>query len=202
MDTMKKYLKGLMLLLLVGFSTLLFFSGKAAEPGSLRRFHQDVTGCSSCHVPWKGVLDDKCLECHSGGSMERLKPEIKFHQSNRNCVNCHKEHRGATVSITKMDHTLLNENLLCTQCHFDKHADFFGQECRECHLITTWKIRGYRHPSERSNDCYRCHKAPASHSYDESWGLIKESMHNTAAEQQDCAQCHLLRDWMRLKERQ
>jgi hypothetical protein len=130
-----------------------------------------------------------------------LRREIRFHEARQKCMFCHKEHRLMEAGISKMEHALLNEALLCTQCHFDPHDGLFGQACRECHRIRTWKVAGYRHPGAHRTDCRLCHKGPDSHGDKRFWKMIVGDMGMASADQKDCWRCHTIFHWDRLKPR-
>ncbi|TFV35090.1 class III cytochrome C family protein [Bradyrhizobium frederickii] len=55
--------------------------------------------------------------------------------------------------------------LNCAICHSnrDPHRELFGRECANCHVLASWKIVGFLHPSPTSKDCAQCHPAPPSH---------------------------------------
>jgi len=196
---MKRALNGLFVLAVVAFSLWLFLKDDAAQPGPLSVSHEEITGCEECHTPWRGVSDEKCLQCHEFGSRASLIPLIAFHEANEYCLKCHREHGGAAADISRMDHTLLNGELLCTQCHFDKHDGLFGRDCRACHGITTWKVEGYRHPPEGNRECARCHRAPRSHYEPEFWSRIEKGMSETSVSQKKCWECHRVHDWRHRK---
>jgi hypothetical protein len=112
---------------------------------------------------------------------------------------CHKEHQLLGATITAMDHRILNDQLLCTTCHFDRHEGLFGEQCRECHRIKTWKVPGYRHPVGDGTDCYRCHKGPQSHYDERFWDLIVKDMEEESIPVRDCWRCHTIHHWPHLK---
>jgi hypothetical protein len=124
-----------------------------------------------------------------------LRREIRFHEAEARCLTCHKEHGMQGERISDMEHTVLHEDLLCTDCHFDRHEGLFGSECRACHSITTWKVPGYRHPEASRTDCFKCHKAPESHYDKRFWNLIVDDMKENAASPVDCWRCHTIRHW-------
>lgn len=184
---------------------VLIFSGwlsqhdKAAQPGPLSHFHNDLEDCDFCHEPWKGVSDLRCLDCHDFDSIETLRKEIHFHEASQRCSSCHKEHGLLEAGISKMDHTLLSGELLCSQCHFDPHKGLFGPNCRDCHGIRNWKITGYRHPEADRTDCNRCHKGPASHYDERFWKIILKDVGILSINPEDCWQCHTIFHWPHLK---
>jgi hypothetical protein len=201
--SVKKLYNTLIVVLIIALSVWLFLHDKAAEPGSLSRFHQDIADCKGCHVPWRGVADKKCLQCHEFSDVAMFKPEIRFHVAKKFCIQCHKEHRGVKADISEMDHTLLNKKILCTQCHLDQHSGLFGQRCRECHHITTWKVEGFRHPPAERKKCHRCHKPPHSHYNEQFWALIERGHFETETEvkpisRENCWLCHNTHNWQHL----
>jgi hypothetical protein len=164
----------------------------------LSLFHEDIQECTACHRPWKGASNGQCLQCHNFDTRPALTQETRFHEARQNCVACHKEHGLFDSTISKMDHTLLNEGLLCTQCHFDRHEGLFGENCRQCHGLQTWKVQGYRHPSEDNVNCVRCHREPQSHCDERFWNLI-EGKEQESVPRRDCWRCHTIRHWRHLK---
>ncbi len=201
---MKRTIHVFLLLLLTAFSIWLFTVEEAAKPGSLRASHQGVTVCENCHVPWKGVSYEQCVICHSFEDPLQLKPETRFHLAHEHCLACHSEHKGRKPELTTMDHTILHHDLLCSQCHHDPHGGLFGQECRECHSITTWAVDGFRHPPSDSEDCHRCHPLPISHQDEYYWERIKKQHDILIDDPEDiqtkqCWRCHLTHDWRHLR---
>lgn len=184
--------------MVIACSVWLFLNDKAAQPGSLSGYHNVVEECEACHEPWKGVTDKQCLSCHDLHDSSSLRREIRFHEAGTRCVTCHKEHGMLGKTISEMKHTTLHEDLLCDDCHFDRHEGFFGSECRACHDITTWKIPRYRHPEAERKDCFKCHKAPASHYDKRFWTLILKDMTRKDVSPQDCWKCHTIRHWPHL----
>lgn len=176
------------------FSGWLFQRDEAANPGPLSPFHHDLEDCTFCHEPWEGVSEQKCLQCHDFDP-DTLRKEIRFHEDRQRCLSCHKEHSLLEAGITKMDHTLLNGELLCSQCHFDPHNGLFGQNCRDCHGIRGWKINGYRHPAGDRTDCNRCHKGPASHYDERFWKIILKDVGMVSIQPENCGHCHTISHW-------
>lgn len=195
---MKKFSQIFVIIVVIALCVWLFLYDEAAQPGSLSGYHSDVEKCEACHEPWKGVTDKQCLSCHDLQDALSLRKEIRFHEAGTRCLTCHKEHRMLGETISDMKHTVLHEDLLCTDCHFDRHDGLFGPECRACHGITTWKIPGYRHPEAGRRDCFKCHKAPASHYDERFWTLILKDMTRKDVSAQDCWKCHTIRHWRHL----
>jgi hypothetical protein len=191
------------LALLLSGCVWLFSREEAARPGRLRAFHQDSASCESCHTPWRGVEEENCLLCHEFGDVSTLRPELRFHEANERCIACHVEHQGTSGKISRMDHTILHPSLACTQCHLDPHRQLFGDDCRACHGMITWRIDGYRHPKLGDRNCDKCHKPPLSHRDQGFWKQI-EARHTERTGQEggispsDCWRCHVVHDWRHL----
>jgi hypothetical protein len=201
---MKKLLNIFFLMIVAAFSVWLFLNENAAKPGSLSQSHEEAAFCEDCHLPWQGVSETMCLQCHDFSYVHVLNPIIRFHEAQKFCLECHTEHQGLKGDISKMDHKLLSGDLLCTLCHFDRHDGLFGQDCRECHGIATWKIQGFRHPDPEKGNCRRCHKAPQSHYYTDFWMLVEKGhFEGKAGEKsvspEECRQCHTTHRWSYLK---
>jgi len=57
--------------------------------------------CRTCHDPWRGVTDQRCLECHV------VKPHAAIQATTPSCASCHPEHRGAATLV----------GAKCVSCH-------------------------------------------------------------------------------------
>jgi hypothetical protein len=196
----KAILNGTIFALIAGFSMWLYTSDNAAKPGPLSSAHEFIADCETCHIPWQGVTDEMCLQCHYFDNVAVFKPQLRFHEAEKHCLGCHIEHRGYAADIAKVDHTLFHPELSCTQCHFDAHDSKFGDDCRACHGISTWKIEGFRHPPRDRRNCHRCHEAPASHYEPVFWEQIlkKHQIVLDRAEDvpvEECWSCHTTYKW-------
>ncbi len=195
----QKILSILVVVVIAGLAAWLWADEEAAKPGALSSAHQGIADCETCHVPWRGVQEDMCLQCHFFDDPIALKPQIRFHEAEKHCLECHFEHRGYGASISRVDHTLFHPDLSCTDCHYDAHDGRFGDDCRACHGIDTWQIEGYRHPPAEDRNCYRCHEAPASHHEPDFWEQILEG-HQIVTDREeapveDCWRCHTTHRW-------
>ncbi|MBR9979924.1 MAG: hypothetical protein KFF50_02750 [Desulfatitalea sp.] len=202
---MTKVLWGLFAGGLLIVSVWLFYQEGAARPGALSIGHADNAYCMDCHTPWRGVGDEACLGCHAFYDTFALRPAIRFHEAEENCLKCHTEHRGSTGPIAIMDHTLLHPELTCVTCHFDPHNQLFGGDCRECHGLSSWKIAGYRHPPAERNNCHLCHRPPLSHQDQAFWRRLEQRHQIKVGDEDaeirpnDCAQCHVNHSWRHLR---
>lgn len=202
---MKRTLWIVFLAALAAFSAWLFTNEQAAKPGALRTVHAENALCEDCHTPWQGVGETACLACHEFyGRAAELPREIRFHEAERLCLECHSEHRGSVASIATMDHTVLHADLLCATCHFDPHERLFGQDCRECHGLSTWEVPGYRHPPAERGNCARCHRPPLSHQDRLFWQRLEERHQLKIGEEaevkpRECGKCHVPHSWSHLR---
>lgn len=189
------------IVIVLGLSAWLMADEQAAQPGDLSESHAGLA-CEDCHSTWKGVSEENCKACHFFADPLELHPTVRFHLSEKNCLECHTEHRGR-IAMARMDHALLNPELVCTACHLDAHREKFGDDCRECHGLESWNVAGFSHPSEEGRNCNRCHQAPLSHGHEGFWERIEErhEMRGGAEEPSadECWRCHITHDWRHLR---
>ncbi len=134
----------------------------STAPGPPSQAHAAIAdNCDACHMPFKGLPNEKCLGCHK---------ELKqFHTSVavQKCNACHLEHQGPAVSLTKpaalaaFKHELTAFSLVgahqkigcpschnkpiaqmtesCAGCHKDTHLGAVGTACAACHQSNSWK---------------------------------------------------------------
>ncbi len=154
------------------------------NPGELVEGHQQLKKkCLSCHDPFWGIPNEKCISCHKlidiGKDSVRVpnsfnkEKKILFHQalSDQKCTSCHSDHKGLKpdVSVSSFRHELLAGTLLndCIGCH-DKPADKIHEqisaECIKCHNFAGWKSSViFNHDmilGNVKNNCASCHQIP------------------------------------------
>lgn len=78
-------------------------------------------------------------------------------------------------------------------------GSLFGRACADCHVTTSWKIAGYRHPSPRSTDCDQCHQAPPSHFMGHFEMISKPVAGQMQARVDQCHLCHQTDAWNDIK---
>lgn len=93
------------------------------SPGRVSAKHATFDGrCQECHVSARGVSNLRCERCHdpsSGGRLDHathvlfgsLDERKARHAPQRECVSCHVEHRGATLTAVGQGQ--------CVRCHDD-----------------------------------------------------------------------------------
>ena len=107
------------------------------------------------------------------------------------CFACHSNqnpHRGGT-SVG-----------CCGRGSANSVDSLFGRQCADCHVTTTWKIAGYKHPLPRSEDCAQCHQAPPSHYMGHFEMVSKTVAGQPQAGVEQCYLCHQTDAWNDIKE--
>lgn len=78
----------------------------AASPGPISSHHEDLASdCRSCHAPFQDVSDG-CESCHG-----ELAPQNAHRDAGLRCADCHREHRGESVSLNEPAREA------CSGCH-------------------------------------------------------------------------------------
>ncbi len=175
------------------------FPHSMLEPGELVEAHQRTgNDCFSCHQPFGGLPNDKCIACHplaeiGNDTLLSVRPTL-FHEAlgATDCVDCHSDHMGRNADITMggFEHTLVPASTLadCNRCHA-KPADELHKElpdkCASCHDTQAWKpAREFDHSlltEAGKDDCASCHQRPTD--------ALHERM------QGNCATCHSTEGW-------
>ena len=141
----------------------------ASEPLLLARqstaFHATIQECRGCHIEHVGSDIRPVRVDHSVltnvGVRAALTGAIPGQPITPSAVLIKRFLASVTASAPLTDGQALD----CVSCHSfrDKHLGYFGQQCADCHVATTWKITGYLHPSPKSQECAQCHRPPPSH---------------------------------------
>ena len=185
-------------------STAIPHWAQLVRPGELAAKHAFLSErCETCHTPIRGVEATACISCHATDAATLARESTAFHATIGTCATCHVEHLGG-VRPTAMDHEILKtfangpgQELDCFACHSNRspHRDLFGRECAECHLTTTWKVAGFKHPSPSSVDCAQCHQAPPSHYMGHFHMVSMMVAHQHHARVEQCYLCHQTDAW-------
>lgn len=173
------------------------------NPGELLEAHQDLNSeCISCHAPFWGIDDNKCISCHTLADIGRdtsltdsMQKNVLFHQALKNvaCISCHTDHHGKIPreAISVFKHDLLSGTLIknCISCHAQPSDDLhlsLSTDCNKCHTTTNWeKTIAFDHNliiSDKKENCNTCHAAP------------KDKLHSTLTESK-CGTCHTSTAW-------
>ncbi len=114
--------------IVIAFVGAMLATHRSYEPGPLLAAHQTISGgCASCHAPWRGVQNERCIACH--GSIEDMNPHGGLDVSasvdglvagrklfvtpdnELTCRSCHSEHQGAHVELEA------TATFACQWCH-------------------------------------------------------------------------------------
>jgi len=181
--TMNKPLAAI-ILFAAGLAAVLLMPDPLVSPGQLSQGHaKQDKDCFSCHSPFLGPRDDKCIACHkvediglkkTGGkeAMGERAKKVAFHRrlAERSCSGCHTDHKGrkAAKATRQFNHGLLEKNYreVCDQCHV-KPADTLHRpltaNCGSCHGTEKWKPatfdhdRYFRFDRDHPPECKSCH---------------------------------------------
>ncbi|NOS82070.1 MAG: cytochrome C [Nitrospira sp.] len=152
----------------------------ALMPGQVIEGHAKwEEDCTKCHKRFdKAAQNILCQDCHKDirvdvelkrGSHGRFKEQ-------RECKECHTEHKGRTENIAPITESTFNHERTDFPLK-GAHADMKKVECKACHKPKA----KYR---EAPSDCYSCHKKDDKH---------KGKLGNA------CVDCHTDRNWKEVR---
>ena len=136
--------------------------------------------CAACHTaPWdRTTMAERCLDCHTEIAVELGDPSslhgvLKDQSAAMGCRPCHKEHGGATASLTSIDpktfpHDAVGYSLAghaqladgrpfgCADCHTETLARFDVATCDTCHRQADASYM-QAHVADFGAACLGCH---------------------------------------------
>ncbi|MFC1586100.1 class III cytochrome C family protein [Fibrobacterota bacterium] len=181
---MKKNLLIVFGCLLICIYTLYHFPELMLNPGKLTGGHEQISNdCLKCHTPFRGVQNEKCLDCHVPSeigiyTVQGIKNDTSdksaasFHKylKEKTCINCHCDHQGETPQkpIRKFKHDMLEPSLKteCKACHpgpDDALHQYVSGNCGLCHNSGKWEPASFAHgdhfllDKDHKTDCRTCH---------------------------------------------
>lgn len=185
----------------------------AENPSLLQRqptaFHAAITSCVECHREHQGIEQRPTNMDHQGlakiglrelrsserpaldnQDYERLVSWISQYQASNEASSS--GHAGVSPSEALLD---------CTTCHGnkDRHYQFFGRDCAQCHATAHWSIADFRHPTPNSTDCAQCHQAPPSHYMGHFHMVSARVARQEHANVTQCYLCHQTTAWNDIK---
>ena len=136
---------------------------------------EDLDSCDSCHMEHAGR--DVSPVRFKEGSPDRFDhartrwPLTGKHAATK-CGDCHKvefrKSEAASLSKRKnVEGSFIGLETECTACHADPHRGSLAQDCRQCHLTTTWSATpgfdhaktGYPLTGKHADvACEKCHR--------------------------------------------
>lgn len=172
------------------------------------------TTCTSCHNDYhQGKLSSNCASCHNMNSFENAKPfnhsKTKFPLLGKHKpLKCQECHKVVTVNGQKKQNFAGLKFANCNACHKDHHNNRFGQNCKQCHTETSFKvIKGVDSFNHDKTDfplvgkhklvaCKKCHtsgKMTTPIKFAQCTDCHKDYHEGQFTEQgktRDCSQCH------------
>ena len=171
-------------------------------------FHASISECRTCHVEHQGGTGNPIAMDHV--ALAKIGARTLARASRTDDAS------AATLKSLKtwlriripgqLDDSSSLQALNCVGCHAtkDRHLDFFGKDCAQCHTMAKWTIAEFRHPSPRSTDCAQCHQAPPSH-YMMHFDMISKKIAGQEdakvagccgpAQVNQCYRCHQTTSW-------
>ena len=168
-------------LFIIAMVVVVQYAPTLVAPGDLTRGHQKQDAdCMSCHTPFLGVRDAKCIDCHPVDKIgvrekitEAFQPgKAAFHTqlTDYTCSACHTDHQGRQPekATTRFVHAELKESLRadCAGCHkspTDQVHRNLQATCSGCHGTEHWKPATldhdeyFRFDSKHQTECDTCH---------------------------------------------
>jgi len=163
--------------------------------------------CRDCHIEddvHKGKLGFTCADCHNETDWK----EVRFDHDTQSRFPLKAKHADVTCTDCHADQRFKPTPVDCYACHKqdDKHKEYFGPSCQDCHNEQDWKIiifdhgrdtkfvlRGKHQPAK----CESCHTAPI---YEQNIGVTcmtchrNDDVHKTHFGEK-CQICHTEDDW-------
>lgn len=155
------------------------------SPGPLSRGHEALEGvnnCTSCHERGSEIAPSKCLSCHMEiNSAIFSKHGMHALNSGHSCNECHKEHLGRDVQITRFSPKTFNHK----ETGFLLDGKHDRLDCAQCHDQARFKIEKGSLPKNASRttylglrfECVNCHEDR----HERTAGLACQTCHTTAA---------------------
>ena len=175
--------------------------------------HAQITDCNACHTaPWESAkMADRCIQCHQEVSAElnstnQLHGAIMQKSPNLSCRECHREHRGASASLTEMNEALFPHDTLgfslikhqtkatgvsmtCSDCHGKDISTFASDSCQTCHSDMDI-VFAQAHALSYGTDCLACHDGVDRYGEDFNHNQLAFQLAGKHAEA-NCTSCHL-----------
>lgn len=197
-------------ILRIGLVLLALFSqsvvAQLVSPGKLSKAHskyEGINNCTLCHTVGEKITNNKCLSCHDRVALS-IQQGHGYHYNHRdkNCAECHLEHRGVDFEITLLDRDNFDhektgfelqgrhKELKCEQCHLNP-TSFMGleQSCNSCHEDI--------HNGKLGSNCKSCHSPeafkPSTFKHKET-DLAEKGKHKELL----CNDCHSSDDYFKL----
>ncbi len=183
-----------------------------------------VASCTACHANAERVLGrqptafhasvEECAVCHVEHQRTSIRPLVMDHVElakigARTLARAARRDADSAVTLKsletwlrirspeRLDASGAREVLNCAGCHDrrDPHFKRFGSDCAQCHLLESWTVPGYQHPSSRSKACVQCHQPPPSHLMGHFSMMSQKIAGKPHARVDQCFECHNTTGW-------
>lgn len=164
-------------------------------------FHADIGACRDCHYEHRGVEASITLMEHETLVEVGLRELVRDPdpQSEARLLSERLLHWNDELSELRLDRGISPRELMldCARCHKndDRHFEYFGEDCVQCHATDTWTIPAFRHPSPSNLDCAQCHQAPPSHYMGHFTMISQRVAGKPHAQVIQCHLCHQTTSW-------
>ena len=165
-------------------------------------FHADIGDCAKCHAEHQGVAPPRVQMDHelfAQVTASRIKPATAAGPTEQAAAGRPAAFLKSATRATPPHAAISSReaSLDCNSCHGnqDRHRQFFGTDCAQCHGTRTWTIPEFRHPSATSTDCAQCHQAPPSHFMMHFEMVSMKVARQEHASVSQCYLCHETTSW-------
>jgi hypothetical protein len=173
-------------------------------------FHATIGSCRDCHFEHHGAGRHSTLMDHKALIRIALRPRRSVQRGTGDAEPRRKQlvswikqsdRTGGPASRGNPHLTSGEAALECAACHGtkDRHFQYFGRDCAECHRTTAWTIAEFRHPSPRNTECDQCHQPPSCHSMEHFHMVLAKVARQPTARVGQCFLCHQTTDWNDIK---
>lgn len=169
----------LLLLLLLTIASLAHAESleTAIMPGKVIQGHAKYEeDCKNCHKRFdKAAQNQLCMDCHKDVGKDVVAKK-GFHgrqQANKDCRECHTEHKGRAAKVVDLDEKTFKHG----ETDFALKGGHAAEKvvCKDCHKPKVkWR--------DAPNACFDCHKKDDDKAHKGNLG-------------KDCAKCHAEKDW-------
>jgi hypothetical protein len=163
-------------------------------------FHASLQECSACHLEHLRTNIRPLVMDHL--ELARLGARTLERASRRGDADSAATLKSLETwlrmrDLEQLDVSAARESLNCAGCHDyrDPHFKRFGSDCAQCHMLESWSVPGYQHPSSASRTCVQCHQPPPSH-FMEHFSMISQKFAGKEHARVDqCFECHNTTSW-------
>jgi len=144
-------------------AAILLVPRSSYQPGSLLKAHAQLEGtCTSCHQPWRGPSNARCINCHGDISDSNKHSGVDAtgdsglmpgrhlaltSLNNISCLSCHTEHQGRVVDIK------VTAAFACQFCHqhpaINAVPEHSVEQMKRQFLVRHLYVKSFNHDEHR-----------------------------------------------------